>query len=445
MSVSPYAIDDHPMAGWPEIDTSLLEEGRGAVPAFPLELLPQPWRDWISDTARSAGAPADYVAQAVLGAVAGLCGAGVVVRVTPAWAEPLVLWQAVVGGPSSGKSPALAPVRSLLAALEDELPAPGEAGPRIVVTDTAIEAIADAVSGNPRGVILWRDELSAWTALPAAGSDSTDRAHWLEGWAAGGVTIKRRTPLQLKAFAVSVLGTIQPERLAEALEGDGDDLAARLLYAWPERPPYCPLAERGLARDDQALAMLRRIARKARTPDDALVLAFDAHGVKAFDDFLAGLHAELRGTEGLWAGWLGKGSGTVARLAGALELLAWSGLAAPGLPGAIGRTQVEAAAGLWTGYFRPHARAVLDRTVPTDLEQRARRVARWLKEDRRTEVSREDIRREALAQSVNSKEADMVLYRLTGAGILRFVTGESSPRGGPRVRRWQVHPALRAP
>src|SRR3981081_2722950 len=107
-------------AGWPEMDVSILEEKRGAVPPFPLDLLAQPWRDWVSDTASSAGAPTDYVVQAVLAALAGLCGAGVAVRITPVWSEPLVLWQAVVGEPSSGKSSALASMRRLLGSIEAE-------------------------------------------------------------------------------------------------------------------------------------------------------------------------------------------------------------------------------------------------------------------------------------------------------------------------------------
>ena len=75
-------------AGWPALDPSLLEDGRPVVPAFPLDTVPQPWREWVSDTACGAGAPVDYVAQAVLGAVAGLCGAGVKACVTPSWSEP---------------------------------------------------------------------------------------------------------------------------------------------------------------------------------------------------------------------------------------------------------------------------------------------------------------------------------------------------------------------
>jgi len=35
---------------------------------------------------------------------------------------------------------------------------------QIVVADATMEALADVVAGNPRGVILWRDELTAWLA-----------------------------------------------------------------------------------------------------------------------------------------------------------------------------------------------------------------------------------------------------------------------------------------
>jgi hypothetical protein len=383
---------------WPEIEPSLIEDGRASVPAFPLDVLPQPWRDWVADTARSAGAPADYVALAVLGAVAGLCG-GAAVRVTPSWVEPLALRQALVGGPSSGKSPALAPVRGLLATIE-----------------------ADGPPAPATGQFLWHDDSPDW--FGALGPDV------LEAWA------DKPTP--------SVLGTIGPDLLEQTLREIDVRLAARFLYAWPELPPYCPLAEHQPVRDAEALAMLQRVARKARLSGDPLVLQFDAHGVKAFDGFLAGLHAQMREAEGLQAGWLGKGAGTVARLAGALELLAWSGLDAPGLPGHIGSDRVEAAAGLWSNYFRPHASAVFDRAAPRDLELQARRVARWLKAGAETEVSRDDIRRHALGRTVNSGRTNVVIGRLVSAGALRPASHAVSPQGGRPALRWQVNPALTA-
>ena len=429
---------------WPEPDVSILEDKRGAVPPFPLDLLAQPWRDWVSDTASSAGAPTDYVVQAVLAALAGLCGAGVAVRVTPAWSEPMVLWQAVVGEASSGKSSALAPMRRLLGSIEAERRVHDDV--RVVVADTALETIAETVAGNPRGVILWRDE-PAWLAqLGDAGKDGSDRARWLEAWNAGSATLKRRTDkssLQLERFPVSILATTPPDRLKEMLEEGDDGPAARFLYAWPGPQPYCPLANGKAAKDDDALRMLRRLGRLARTPDDPLVLSFDQRGVEAFDGFLAGLHAERRRAEGLEAAWLGKGWSTVARLAGALELLAWSGTDAPGLPGHIGREQVEAAAALWTGYFRPHARAVFERAAPSDFDGQVRRVARWLREGGATVVSRTDVRRKALGQAVNAEDTNMVLCRLHFLGFVRPDRCHDHEGPGRPASRWLVNPALK--
>jgi hypothetical protein len=455
-------------AGWPEMDISILEERRDAVPPFPLDLLVQPWRDWVSDTASSAGAPTDYIVQAMLAALAGLCGAGVVVRITPVWSEPLVLWQAVVGESSSGKSSALAPMRRLLGVIEAERrvhddvkqeahaerarETGSEAGARdafvrsqVIVAETALETIAEIVSGNPRGVILWRDEPTWLAQLGGAGNDGSDRARWLEAWSAGGVTLKRRTDkssLHLERFPVSILATTPPDRLREVLEEGDDGPAARFLYAWPGLQPYRPLANGKIARDDEALKMLRRISRLARTPDDPLVLSFDRHGVEAFDGFLAGLHADRRKTEGLEAAWLGKGRSTVARLAGALELLACSGSDAPGLPGHIGREQVEAAAALWTNYFRPHAYAVFGRVMPTTSEDRVRRVARWLKDSGATVISREDIRCRALGRTINAEGAQQVLYRLDVLGFVRPDRADDQAGPGRPARRWQVNPAL---
>ena len=58
---------------WRDPDLSVLDDRRGPVPPVPLALLPQPWRDWIADTEKAIGAPADYVLQAVLAGVAGPC------------------------------------------------------------------------------------------------------------------------------------------------------------------------------------------------------------------------------------------------------------------------------------------------------------------------------------------------------------------------------------
>src|SRR5258708_5129131 len=106
-----------PPSDWPAIDRTLLGEARPAPASFPLDLLPGRWRTWVEAASRSFGS-ADYLANCLLAAVAGVSGAGIWVRVAPHWPEPLLLWQALVGGPSSGKSAAFARVRELLDAVK---------------------------------------------------------------------------------------------------------------------------------------------------------------------------------------------------------------------------------------------------------------------------------------------------------------------------------------
>jgi hypothetical protein len=191
IAASRSSLDSALNSDWPALDASLLENRRASVPSFPLELLPACWRDWVNDMACSVGAPVDYVAQSLLAAVAGLCGAGVSVCVSPAWSEPLVLWQMLVGGPSSGKSAALAPVRRLLAAIEQEFQAGAgaEGRPRILVADSSVDALADAVDGNPRGVVLWRDDAASWLRQFSNGDAPVD---WPNAWAAGAFRLPGR-------------------------------------------------------------------------------------------------------------------------------------------------------------------------------------------------------------------------------------------------------------
>ncbi len=155
------------------------------------------------------------------------------------------------------------------------------------------------------------------------------------------------------------------------------------------------------------------------------------------------------------AGWLGKGRGTVARLAAVLALLDWTanrpGNAPP--PTVITTQHLCAAWDLWERYYRPHAQAVFDRAGPADgdrqgkhkARQHARRVVGWIRARGVKEVSREEVRREALSQRVNAAGADEVILALEQAGVLREVEDEEEyPSPGRPARRWQVNPALLA-
>jgi uncharacterized protein DUF3987 len=414
---------------WPEIDPGLLEERRGALPSFPADLVPSAWRAWLGDTAAAANAPIDYVAQALFAAVPGLCGAGAAVRVTPTWREPIVLWQLAVGRVSSGRSPATASLRRMLATVEQETQA-------IVVDDAQVHRIDEVAAANARGCLLWRDEAGDWfTCLKA--EDDRRRRLWLQSWSAGS-----SAPVAAgESAAMSILGAVQPDQLGRLFK-DAEDLAARYLYAWPHQPAFHPIVGTPSPDDDEALGRLRRIARKVGTVRDPLMLLVDERGLAALDRFMANVHAALRETEGLEEAWIGKGRGMVVRLAAILELLEWSATGSASPPGHIGRERIEEAVALWEGYFRPHATSLFMRTMPTATEVLARRAARWLRSNGLTRFTREQVRREGLGRTVNASGADQVLYRLRMANVVRQMPDGWRAQGGRPTNIWEVNPAL---
>lgn len=311
---------------------------------------------------------------------------------------------------------------------------------RVVMTDASLEAVAETVTGNPRGVLLWRDLPAVWFGDDAA--DERECAAWLEAWTAGAPTVERgRLPaLALASFPVSILQTMWPDSLKAALlEGD-QSLPIRFLYVWPGPQGHCALAGLGPVRDDEVLERLRRLSSLARTPEDPCELRFDERGVKAFDGFLTDLHAARQSAEGLEAAWLGKSRAFIVRLAGILELLGCTG-GPRSRPGAIGSEQVDAAVALWRRYFWPHARAVFDNAELSDHKRRVRRVARWLRDTRPTTVARQEVCRRALSQAATADETEHVLQRLHYLGYVQPDPAYRDMPGRPSTR-WLVNPAL---
>jgi hypothetical protein len=414
-----------PVADWPAIDGDLLDERRAPVPAFPLELLAQPWRDWVSAAARSADVPVDYVAQSLLATVAGVSSRRVLVLFASGWLEPLQLWLAAVGAPSTGKSPALRLARRLLNALEREPiegldPAPRE----IVLEQPSLQGVTKALGKNQHGQLLWRDGPGGCFA-PLRGMP--DARH-------------------LESLTVSLLGSVEPEGVWRALPPGGEGLTARFLYAWPHAASFSPLRERVYASGDDVLVQLRRLFRLSTR--GRCVLSLDASGLAAFDAFLSRLHGAVRQADGSEAAWLGKGRGAVACLAATFALMDWSATEATREadepPRLIAADAVERAVSLWSDYYHPHARAFLQSAVPTDVDGQARRVARWLRDERRSVVSRTEVRRTALGRTVDARGAERVVARLVEAGVLQPLASEKRPQGGRPMLRWQVNPMLAA-
>jgi Protein of unknown function (DUF3987) len=424
-------------SAWPETDPSLLEEGRPSLPDFPLQTLPPWWRAWVSETAQGAGAPVDYVVQALLASVAGVCGAGVVAQITDSWSEPMILWQALVGGPSHGKTPALEALRRPLAAVEITAGREGR-GPVVVDQATALPSLLAAATKRPAGALLWRDEPAAWLAALGCNGRGEPRhlSALLDTWS------PLRTALGPGSPTLSIIGCLDPARLPIALSGSDDGRAARFLYAWPRPAPYRSFLELPACRESDVVNALQHIARFAGDPARPLVLKLHDSALRGFDIHLARLHADLQRCDGVEAAWLGKGRGTVVRLALALALLNQAADASPATPppGIIIGDTLSAACSLWD-YFRAHARAVLARAFPSDGERLMRLVLGWIRARGVRQISREDVRRGALGQTLNAHHSLQVIQSLERAGFLRKVVHEPDGAGRPPLR-WDVNPAL---
>lgn len=357
------------------------------------------------------------------------------VRITPQWHEPLVTWRALVGGPSSGKSPGLASARWLIETMQPE----GEEDPSlapVILTDATVDDLLWKTRSNRRGAVLRREDLAGWMATAAS---DQKRAAALAGWSGSDAALRA----EVSRFPLGIVGTLALDRLDLAFGGGDDGPAARFLYAWPE-PGSAAALNRAIADYAGVCALLLRLAGLAGTVEQPGGLPFDDSGLAKLEELLPVFSKLMQDADGLEAAWIGKGRGTIVRLAALQRLMQWAADDMAELPDGVGAEHVEAAFTLWSDYYLPHARAVFGHAGITETDRLARRAARWLRRHWREQVSLRDIRRCALAERIDGQGAEDVVALLESHGALRALPVPVSGRGGGRpVRRWAVNPALR--
>ena len=118
---------------------------------------------------------------------------------------------------------------------------------RYITNDPTVEKLGEILAANPRGVMLFRDELTGWLRSLDKDGREPDRSFYLEAWEGNGrFTYDRigRGTIDITACCVSILGGIQPglisDYIATAVRGGaGDDgLVQRFqLLVWPDIPP----------------------------------------------------------------------------------------------------------------------------------------------------------------------------------------------------------------
>ena len=296
----PAAVDDWPEPG--EIKESALLPVAQITP----EMLPKAFREWLFDVSYRMQCPLEFVAVGAMVAASSVIGAGCAIcpKRRDNWTVIPNLWGAIVARPSQKKSPSLKEVLRPLDALEEaaaeqnEIDAmlheakresfkatkeaikkdmvkaaarqpnkskdkptksmqdleieyaamvePESAGAkRFIAKDATIERLGELLRDNPRGLLVFRDELMGLLASWEREDRLQDRAFYLEAWNGnqGFITDRiGRGTVVIKNTCLALLGGIQPGKLqmylvqcADGLKNDGM-LQRFQLLVYPDEP-----------------------------------------------------------------------------------------------------------------------------------------------------------------------------------------------------------------
>lgn len=358
---------------WPAM--TQLPEQLPVAPTLPPELLPESLRPWLTDIAERLNVPLEMPAAAALVALGATIGRGLGIypkEHDDGWLVTPNLFGGLCGPPgilkTSAISEATKPLRRIEAEafeqfgrdqaeneaykerlrleMEDQRRRMKEAlkknnhdglekiqaeftakaaeianaeltARRFTTQDATVEKLGELLRENPRGLLVYRDELAGWLqTLEKAGREG-DREFYLEAWnGTGSFTFDRiaRGTVHIPAVCLSILGGIQPGKLRkyiiEALAGGtgADGLLQRLqVVVWPEHLGEWENVDRHPDRSaaEKALEIFRRLSEldsRALDPqaehqsDDRELggLHFDPEAQLLFNEWRGGLEARLR-------------------------------------------------------------------------------------------------------------------------------------------------------
>lgn len=464
-----------------------------AVPAFtpfPVDVLPEPIRAFVTEAAKAIGCDASYIALPLLSGLAAAIGNTHRLRLSNTWHAPPNLWTAIIGESGSMKSPAfklaMKPIRKAQAdafkeyeaARADwegkhllyeaklngwkqaakgksdagdppEKPAPPIAR-RYVVSDTTTEALAPILLGNPRGVLLARDELAGWLGsfdrYAKAGRGGADSAHWLSMHDGEALTIDRKTgippTIHVPSASVSIAGGIQPGILARAMgpEHHESGMLARLLFAMPPRKPKRWTEADVDPKTEVAVALVldRLYALKPGIDDDGDVcprlVTLAPNGKAAWVRFYNEHNADadqLTGDES--AAW-SKLEGYAARLALVVHLTRWAaGDATLADPARVDEASIAAGVVL-ARWFGDEARRVYAILSESDDDRETRRLVEWIEHKGGTATVR-DLTRGPREYRGDPERAAKALGELVAAGVAVWDHDDHGPKGGRPTER----------
>ena len=395
-----------------------------------------------------------------------------------------------VGGPSSGKSPALEFVtrplwkinRSLLDAYRvakmeydqaverhksakggENLPVPLKPELRsAVLDDVTVEAVAPLLSVNHRGLLIVKDEGMALVASfnqYKKGGRGSDRQFFLSALMGKPIRVDRKgqtdgLPILIDHPFLGIIGNVPPDLLGEFREKReaNDGFIERILFAFPDPNPRPPWSEAGVA--DSTLERWAEIVSRLRAMEMSSKNGEPRPHVVSFTPE----------AERLWVDWYNAHVEEVnspgfdeQALAGEVKLVDFAGrfvlilhlltLACdpgfrigemiPPVPPSI----VQGAIRLW-GYFRSHHSRVrwhLDGGVGN---RQAGRIIRWIRRNRIEQFTQKEVN-----DNIRSRpgENERALVWMEDRGVIRPLAEAPRPKGARGKKpspAYEVTPAL---
>jgi hypothetical protein len=385
------------------------------APPFPTDALPEPVRRFVEEGAEAIGCARDLLAIPVLAVLSAGIGGSRVVKIKRSWREGATLFLAVVASPGEKKTPAAnaarrpvlkrqaekrqqfkakkaeheremrewkAHCRDARSAGETEPPPPPEPTmERTYADDTTVESLVGILEDNPRGVLIYKDELTGWVRgmdQYKAGGKGTDRQAWLSVWSNQAIVVDRKSrqgdPTYVERPWVSLVGGIQPAMLPELGGSMEDGLLDRFLFCYPKHS-HADLSDVEIGADTEVeYADLYSKLSSLQMAEDEIgqeapnVVPMSQEARRLFKE----IHDEI-GREALEPGFPLRFQGVWAKMRGYLArislILALSRSVEHNQPEQVDEEDVKNAARI-VAYFKAHARRVygkLQATAPEEL------------------------------------------------------------------------------
>ena len=458
-----------PEPGWPVLIDITATGNR--VPPFPTALLPQPFRNFVEDIADRLQVPPCFPAIPTVISVATVLGRGV--RLQPKrhdykWTERACLWGVLISKVSARKTPATSEALAPICKIQSELmeryraelalwklneergdkPVPE----RLLTNDSTVETLCRLMTtehnANPRGLLLYRDELSGWLASMnqyKPGGQGADRQFYLQCWSGGQHIADRMTETRYVDDAyLNIFGSIQPDIVAASFRGgEKDGMTARIgLGAYPDMPNEIAWVDRKPNTDAVDRVVDRLVGLRGL---EGRLVKFDGPAYSIFEGWSLrnANRVELR-DDTSFATHVAKYPALFARLALVLHFMQHG----PAAPNEVAEDTAEAARKLVDDYFEPHARKIYGVLEADPAKPGAVKIAEWI---RKKNVMSFNVPRDVRRQGFSEFKKEPVEVSIIAAGkyleAMGWVRIDEKPagaRGGRPTMVARVNPEVLA-